>query len=499
MSSEHLLPLYIALPLAAGFLIPLLSKLLWRKLSGPIALVVCGVMLYSLRPLSNLGSLKYEMGGWAPPIGINLVLDGLSYLLIFIVTCISFLVVIYSLSYMRKYTSLHNFYSLLMLMIAGMNGVILSGDMFNLYVFLEIASISSYALVGFGVENEELEASFKYLVLGSVASSFILFGIALLYGRTGTLNMADMARQIQASGGMGKLEMLVAGMFLMGFGLKAAMVPFHAWLPDAHPSAPAPISAMLSGLLIKVLGIYAIVRIFFNVFGMSAEATPVFFNIFIALGLISMIVGALLAIGQWDFKRLLAYSSISQMGYVMLGFGIGNPLAIAGALFHLLNHAVFKSLLFLCSGSFEHRTKTRQLRELGGLSGKMPLTSFSTVFGSLSISGIPPFGGFWSKLFIIMGAIAAGKYMIAAVTVLVSFMTVIYYVKVQKHALFGELPAKLQKIKEAPVLMCSVLVVLALCCLGLGIFADDILHSLIEPAGKVVTNMGAYIDLVLTK
>jgi len=498
MNSQYVLPLYIALPLAAGFLIPLLAKIS-KKLSGPVALIATGLMLYLLKPLSGLGSVRYVMGGWAPPIGINLVLDGLSFLLLFIVTCISFLVVIYSLSYMRKYTSPHNFYSLLMLMIAGMNGVILSGDMFNLYVFLEIASISSYALVGFGVEKEELEAAFKYLVLGSVASSFILFGIALLYGRTGTLNMADMASRLQASGGMGKLEMLVAGMFLMGFGLKASMVPFHAWLPDAHPSAPAPISAMLSGLLIKVLGIYAIVRIFFNVFGMSAGVTPVLFNIFIALGLISMIVGALLAIGQWDFKRLLAYSSISQMGYVMLGFGIGNPLAIAGALFHVLNHAVFKSLLFLCSGSVEHATKTRQLKELGGLSGKMPLTSFSTAFGSLSISGVPPFGGFWSKLLIIIGAVAAGMYTIAAVTALVSFMTVVYYVKVQKYVLFGELPAKLKKIKEAPALMCSVLVVLALCCLGLGLFAGHILHSLIEPAEKVISDAGAYIDLVLTK
>jgi len=351
--------------------------------------------------------------------------------------------------------------------------------------------------VGFGVEHEELEASFKYLILGSVASSFILFGIALLYGRTGTLNMADMAVRIQALGGMKKLEMLVAGMFLMGFGLKASMVPFHAWLPDAHPSAPAPISAMLSGLLIKALGVYALIRIFFNVFGMSVETTPIFFNIFVALGLLSMIVGVLLAVGQWDFKRLLAYHSISQMGYVMLGFGIGNPIAIAGALFHLMNHAAFKSLLFLCSGSIEHSTGTRQLKEIGGLSKRMPATSIATSAASLSISGVPPFNGFWSKLIIIIGAVSAGRYVVAALTVLVSFLTLVSFVKVQKYALFGEIPEKIARVKESPVLMCFSLVVLAIICLGAGIFSNDILNLFIYPARDALLNAPDYIKLVM--
>jgi len=202
------------------------------------------------------------------------------------------------------------------------------------------------------VEAEELEASFKYMVMGSVASILILFSVGLLYGLTGSLNMADIAGIIQ-----GKENLLLSFslvLFLAGFGLKAAIIPFHAWLPDAHPSAPAPISAMLSGVLIKALGIYTITRVFFNVYGMTLQLSWAL----MILGIISMIGGGLLAIRQTDFKRLLAYSSISQIGYIMIGLGCGNYWGLLGALFHLFNHASFKALLFLNSGAVEYSTGT---------------------------------------------------------------------------------------------------------------------------------------------
>ena len=318
-------------------------------------------------------------------------------------------------------------------MIAGMNGVILTGDFFNLFVFLEIASIASYALVAFGVEAEELEASFKYLILGGVSSVIILFGIALLYSATGTLNMAHMS-MILKNGVDKNLLLFIFALFIMGFGLKSAMVPFHAWLPDAHPSAPAPISAMLSGLIIKALGIYALIRIFFIVLGIL----PIIKTVLMVLGALSMVIGVFLAVGQWDFKRLLAYHSISQMGYVMVGIGLATPLGILGGLFHLLNHAVFKSLLFLCSGAFEYATGTRQLKELGGLIKKMPWTGASCSTAALSISGVPPFNGFWSKLIIIVALFQAKMYLLAVITVFVSFMTLISFIKVQRYALFWQ-------------------------------------------------------------
>ena len=497
MNDNNVLPLFIAVPLGAAFLIVLLGKLR-ESVSDLLAVLTTALLtVFSLYTLT-LEAQIYRMGSWAPPIGINLVSDPLSTLLLIIINGVSFLVCIYSITYMTGYTDKPKYYSLLMLMIAGMNGVVLTGDLFNMYVFLEIAAISSYALVAFGTEHEELEASYKYLVLGSVASSFILFGIALMYSATGTLNLADISNVITRNG-LNSVMTFATALFIGGFGLKAAMVPFHAWLPDAHPSAPAPISAMLSGLLIKALGVYALIRIFYSVIGVTATYS----TILIVLGILSMVVGVILAVGQWDFKRLLAYHSISQMGYVMLGVGIGSPLAIAGGLFHLLNHSMFKSLLFLCSGAVEYSTGTRQLKKLGGLWYRMPVTSATCSVASLSISGVPPFNGFWSKLLIIVGAVQAADrfgpwaYVLAAITVLVSFLTLVSFVKVQRYVLFGGLSEKLQKIKEIPAAMCIALIVFAILCLGLGVLCPFVLKSLIDPARDVVLDKAGYIGLVL--
>ncbi len=291
----------------------------------------------------------------------------------------------------------------------------------------------------------------------------------------------------------------ISALFIMGFGLKASLMPFHAWLPDAHPSAPAPISAMLSGVLIKALGVYCLVRLFFNVFGFE----PAYSTIFISLGMLSMVGGALLAIGQSDFKRLLAYSSISQIGYIIFGIGLGTPLGILGGLFHLLNHAFFKSLLFLCSGAVEYATGTRDLHKLGGLWKKMPVTSATCSIASMSISGIPPFGGFFSKLIIIIAAVKAYDtigpiaYLFAGVTVLVSFMTLVYFVKLQKLALFGSLPDKLKNIREVPGSMWGVMVILAVFCIAFGVASPWFIEVFVEPAHEILFDNATYISNVL--
>ncbi|MFC1674939.1 complex I subunit 5 family protein, partial [Candidatus Omnitrophota bacterium] len=246
-----LIPFFVIIPLAAAFLVSLLGKRLrglGDVLSNLAALALLALSLYSIPLVSAQKVLVYKVGGWIPPIGISMVLDGLSSFMLVTVSLVSLMVTLYSVRYMEKFTDKSKFYTLFMLMLAGMNGVIITGDLFNLFVFLEIASISSYALVAFGTEAEELEASFKYGVMGSVTSCFILLGIGLLYSYTSTLNMADIS-QVLAEKGSGVLVSFVTVLFLAGFGLKGALVPFHAWLPDAHPSAPAPISAMLSGVL----------------------------------------------------------------------------------------------------------------------------------------------------------------------------------------------------------------------------------------------------------
>ena len=443
----------------------------------------------------NSGSaniLVYKVGGWIPPIGICMVLDGLASFMLVVLNLVSCLVTIYSISYMEKYTAKYRFYTLFMLMLAGMNGVIITGDMFNLFVFLEVASIASYALVAFGTESEELEASFKYAIMGSVASSFILLGIALLYSHTSSLNMADIS-WVLATKGSSNIVAFISVLFLMGFGLKAAIVPFHAWLPDAHPCAPAPISAMLSGVFIKTLGIYAIARVFFNVLG--ASSTLLF--LLIILGIISMSVGAFLAIGQKDIKRMLAYSSISQIGYIIFAIGIGTPLAILGGLFHLANHAIFKSLLFLNSGAVEYSTRTRNLDEMGGLNRRLPVTGYTSLVGSMSISGIPPLSGFWSKLIIIIAAIQAGYLGFSIVAILVSILTLAYYLKLQRYAFFGELNKRWERIKGVPFPMRLSMIILSILCIIAGLVLIPSLRGLIKQAVDALLIGKEYANIVL--
>jgi len=405
---------------------------------------------------------------------------------------------VYSTAYMKRYTAEVKYYCLLMLMIAGMNGVVATGDLFNMYVFLEISAISSYALVAFGIGHEELEASFKYLVLGSIGSSLILVGIAFLYSITGTLNLAHLGRILEGNVNQGMVH-FIAALFFAGFGIKAAMIPFHAWLPDAHPSAPAPVSAMLSGLLIKALGLYGILRLFYTVFGLDQT----YGSILMFLGLLSMVVGVLLAVGQYDFKRLLAYHSISQMGYILFAFGLGTPLGIIGGLLHTLNHTFFKSLLFLCSGAVEYATGTRDLKQLGGLWKKMPVTSATCSIASLSISAVPPFGGFFSKFIIVLAAVQAAEslgpvaYVCAAITVFVSFVTLVSFVKVQKMVLFGALPDRLAGVREVPAPMWGVLAVLAVFCIAFGLACPWFISVLVDPAREAMLDKGAYILNVL--
>ncbi|HEY5132125.1 MAG TPA: proton-conducting transporter membrane subunit [Candidatus Krumholzibacteriaceae bacterium] len=493
-------PLFSVLPLAAAFFNLLVTKLN-KKVADYIAFVVTGTLAVMAVLTVFEAPFAYRVGGFPAPWGILLISDGLSSLTLVIINVIAFLAVIYSTKYMTMYTAKPKYYSLLLLMIAGMNGVVCTGDLFNLFVFLEVASLASYALVGFGCEHEELEASFKYLILGEVASTAILFGIAFLYSMTGTLNMPDLARQLEIVG-INKAVAFVIALFIMGFGLKASTVPFHAWLPDAHPSAPAPISAMLSGVLIKAIGVYSIARVMFDVVGPNAMVS----TILMFLGALSMVVGVFLAVGQSDIKRMLAYHSISQMGYVMIGLGLGlNPnvpalvaaMALFGGIYHFVNHAVFKSLLFLCAGSFEFRTGTRNRYEMGGLIRKMPVTSTACSIASLSISGVPPFNGFWSKLIIIVALVQAGYYIYGGIAVLVAFVTLVSFIKLQRFVIFGQLPARFAALKESPFAMTFPLVVLAILCLGLGLAYPFLDHSVLQAARNALLDKLSYMGYIL--
>ena len=507
-----LIPLFVVIPLTGAFLDMILGRFIKgfsRYFTSVVLLALASMSIYSAATTGTDPSV-YNVGGWEPvlgiPVGISMVMDGFTVLMLCIINIVGFLSAFYSVSYIKRFTSDNFYYALFCLMTAGMNGVVLSGDIFNIFVFLEISVISAYALVAFGVEKNELEASFKYQVLGSLASFFILFGIALIYWKTKTLNIADI-REVLKSGYERPYYIFVELLILCGFGLKAAIIPFHAWLPDAHSSAPSPISAMLSGVLIKAAGIYVIIRLFFNLFETS-ESMAILIT---TLGSLSMVIGVFLAIGQWDIKRLLAYHSISQMGYVVLSVGMGMilisrgvkheiaMLAIAGGLYHLVNHAAFKGLLFLNAGAIEYTLGTRDLREMGGLGKSMPATSATSFVASMSISGIPPFNGFFSKLIIIIAAIMARFYFLAFLAVLVSIITLASFLKFQRYAFYNREEGKGEKgIKEVPFPMVFSMVVMSLLCIMLSLLAfPGIRDAVLAPAAEILTDPAKYSNIVI--
>ncbi|HAR35377.1 MAG TPA: NADH/ubiquinone/plastoquinone (complex I) [Acidobacteria bacterium] len=476
---------FIVIPLLVAAFLPLIGKFSKKLLPDVLTNAALAYLLFNsillVKPIFHQGVIVQNLNWLGEKVNLQLALDSFNLFMLFTIALVSLCISLFSIDYLEHYGHKSTFYALFLVMIAGMNGLVLVPDLFSIYLFLEVAAVASYALVAFGLGYDELEASFKYLMLSVVASAFALLSIVIIFGMTGSLNFQAVAQGLQDLEARLVVGVCVA-FFIMGFGLKAALVPFHAWLPDAHPSAPAPISAMLSGLLIKVSGIYALFRVIYSVIGI----TPVLSRLLMALGTVSMVVAALLALGQKDIKRMLAYSSISQVGYIVLGLALGTPLGIAGALFHLFNHAVAKGLLFLNSGSIQHITGTRNLEELGGLGKKVPVTAGTNLVGSLSIAGVPPLAGFWSKLIIIMALIQAREFGYALVAILASILTLWYYLLIQRKAFFGRVADRWLLVKEAPFWMSAANVVLALICILAGIFFSPIFKTWISPAAEAL-------------
>lgn len=461
-----MLTLFIIIPVVTALLLMILPKsgrALPDILAAAATLALSLLSAVTLMTVLEKGYASYALAGLPAPLGVSLFCDGFSALFLVTVNLLSLLVAVYSSGYMEKSHAEPKFYFFFMTLLAGLNGVLLSGDIFTSYVFIELTAISAYLLTSFEQKAESFEAAFKYAVLGSVSSALILFAIALLYSKSASLSYFDLAASLQTSGHGAALN-LITILFITGFGLKATLVPFHTWAPDAYASAPAPASAMFSGAVGKVLGIYMLSRLLFNVIGATA---PVLY-IIASLGTLSIVIGVTLALYQWDLKRLLAYHSISQIGYIMLGIGLGTPLGIMAGLFHLVNHTAFKSLLFFNAGSIERATGKKNLKELGGLSKVLPVTASTSMMASLSISGVPPFNGFWSKLLIIIACVTSQNYWFALFAVLASILTLASFMKVQRYAFYGYLKDSFAEIKEAPLTMTVPMIVLALLCLFMG-------------------------------
>jgi multicomponent Na+:H+ antiporter subunit D len=327
--------------------------------------------------------------------------------------------------------------------------------------------------------------------MGAVSSGLILFTIAIVYSSTSTLTLAKIA---EAFPGLSpNLQLWIGGLLLAGLSLKAAVMPFHAWLPDAHSSAPAPISAMLSGVLIKTLGIYTLIRIFYNVMG----APQIFLQILLVLGAVSILLGNALAVKQWDFKRLLAYCSIGQVGYILLALGLNSALGMVGALFHLFSHAISKSLLFYNAGAIEMGLGTRDLRNMGNITRLMPVTAHSSMVASLAISGIPPFNGFFSKLIIIIAVIQAGGPFYALAAVVGSLLTLAAFMKVQKYGIRGEKPVESLQNSIGWGMKTAMIILALLCIVTSLMIVPGIRETTLDPVVDAIMNKTGYIQLVL--
>ncbi len=469
----------VLVPLAAALLAAISYRASERSvdvIANVAVAVVLGLGFVLVGPVLDGATPAWSLGS-ASPLGISFRVDALSLLLLLVVAGGCLAASVYSISYMGSYTSKAKYYVLFLLMLAGMNMVLLGADVVNLYIGVEVDAIACYALVAYGLGREYLEASFKYQVLGTLGTLCLVGGIGLLYARAGSVSFVALAEAGSVAG-----ISLPAVLLMTGFALKAAFVPFHAWLPDAHSTAPSPVSAVLSGVFIKVVGLYGVIRLLFLVFTPgTAYATAL-----LVLASLSIIIGAVLALVQSDMKRLLAYCTVSQMGYVLLGLAVGTPLAIAAALFHLVNHAAFKELFFLGAGTVERQAGTRQISELGGLNSRMPVTGATSAVAFFSVIGMPPFNGFWSKLLIIVAAVQAGQGAFAAVGAIGAVLTIGYFLRYERGVFFGTLPQSLKDVKEGPVAMLAPMVVLAAVCVILGLAFPWFLQTFLEPAAQAI-------------
>ncbi len=485
--------LLIAIPLLAAFLIPLLG-MLWKELVRIIpGLVLAYMMILSASLLYYVlenGPIIEVLAGWRPPIGINLVFSPLTGFLTTIMTFLGFIVWLYSYRFKRNvdFEPAKKYFIFLMMLVAGAVGIVLTGDIFNQFVFIEIVGISAYALTAFYTGRNSAEASFKYLLMGSLSASALLIAIAIVYSQLGTLNMAEIASKVHLMDPTFKVIAMI--FFIVGIGIEAEMFPLNGWAPDAYTEAPGPIGAAFAGILVKA-GIYALVRMIFTLFDVPGSV-----DFLLAIGLITLIIAETAAVKQDRLKRMLAYSSIGQMGLVMVAFGIGTLEGAYAALFLMLNHAIIKPLLFLSGSYLVFNSKDKYIKEVNGLGKYLPITSVLFSLGAFAIVGLPPFAGFWSKLSILTAAANEGMLLIIALILMVSVVEIVYYFRVVNRLYFFERRKDVVPHKPRFNALLS-MIVLGVIILVIGFYPDSV-TGIIHRASEDLMNTEQYINNVLS-
>ena len=471
-----------------------------------VAMAIALVLTLALiKPVLIDGQIiQYWLGNWAPvegwAIGICLEVDALSLFFALIVTVAVFVSGIYSFTYMKHDDSLVNFYTLFLMLSGSVLGLVVSGDLFNIFVMVEIMTFTAVALTAFRNNYEgALEGAFKYLVVGSLGSTALLIGIALIYSQLHTLNLAQIAALLP--GNMNAVTIAAFGFLFVGFATKAFLFPFQPLAADAHAVAPASISLMISGVLTKC-GVYGIIRLCYALYQNMDQPFVQYFVT--AVGCISMFICVTMAFNQHNFKRLLAFHSISQVGYVITVVGLGSILGLSAGLYHAMNHTIFKGLLFLTAGAVQHATGSLDLDELGGLSKRMPKTTVLFLIGAASISGLPPFNGFASKWMIYQATFEKGAesgnfffIIVCIFALLTSVLTLASFIKVAQSVFFGQLPAKFKDTKEVSLGMRIPMWILAALCVVTGLFPTSMQKLFIRPAADAAFNASGYIDAAM--
>lgn len=512
--------LLLAVPLIFAFATPLIGRYLPRARDGWVLLgmVLTSIIgLFIASAVFTGGTVAYTFGVPDPsvtvppdsggiPVRIIFTIDAMSAFMVVIAVVTGLCVMLYSLSAASRSSGKDGYYTLFLLLVAGVLGMVCTGDLFNFFVFLEIASLAGAALVAFRVDKGiAIEAGLKYAMLSTIGGLFFLLGVALLYGQYNTLNIAFLAERMGTTG-LTTADAVALVLFVTALAMKCGAVPMHFWAPDAYAMAPAAVTAFL--VVSSQASLYALFRICFSLYGQTLNTVLLGWFIII-LGVLSMFIGVTMAILQKDVKRLMAYHAVSQTGYMLLGVGVGlavlsSPLllsnfgmmAMEGGIFHIMNHAFYKGLLFLTAGVIFYRCGTRNLNDLGGLGHSMKWTMLFFIIGALAIAGIPPFNGFASKLMIYESVFYFNP-LLSIIAMVVSILTLASFVKVFHSIFMGPKRPEFADVTEAPLPMLIGMGVLSLLVILFGIFPEQVVEVMVAPAASALADQAGYISSVM--
>nr|WP_276608753.1 Na+/H+ antiporter subunit D [Halomonas alimentaria] len=491
------MPILIPLMSGAVSLVFWRSRLMQRLVAvgGTAGLLITALWL--LASVNREGILVMHMGNWAAPFGISLVADLLGAIMVVLTGIIGLAVAIYSLATAGRGHEAYGYFPLMHLLLAGVAGAFLTGDIFNLYVWFEVMLVASFALLILGSEKAQMEGAIKYVTLNLLSSVIFLIAVGLLYGMVGTLNMADIARRLAAVEEQGMVDAL-AMMFMVAFGIKAAAFPLFFWLPASYHTPPVAVSALFAGLLTKV-GVYALFRVFTLIFHHSPGYTH---EILLWGAGLTMLSGVLGAAAQFEFRRILSFHIVSQIGYMILGLALFTPLAIVGGVFYIMHHIIVKANLFLVSGIVHRLGGSYQLKRLGGFYRSHPWLAVLFLIPALSLAGIPPLSGFLAKFIVIRAGIEAEAYGVTAIALLVGLLTLYSMIKIWSEVFWKSTPpegdvAPYPEVRQRELwLMAAPVVGLGLCTLFIGLYPAPI-HALAEASAAQLLDPDAYIRAVL--